>query len=171
MTRVRVIRVFHFGFREDLRAIFTIPDLQSIGLLSRSLNSMLFLKKIKMKKNATLFFSLFVFSFCAQKNFAQGNLQFNQVIVVDLAINGTSTINVPAGKVWKIEAAGNGSGNSSGIVLRNSSVVAIAIFGTSATAATSNLPFWLSSGFTGSFLNGNGAYRGALSIIEFNVVP
>jgi hypothetical protein len=125
-----------------------------------------------MKKISVLFLFAIIFILGFSKaSHAQGNLQFNQVILVDLAASGTFTINVPAGKVWKIETANTFNGASNGIILRNAAVQTIAILATSATSASSNFPFWLPSGYSGSFVNGSGSGRACVSIIEFNVVP
>ena len=112
-------------------------------------------------------FTLVVLSLCslllAPYSNAQGNLQFNQVLIVDATPLGTP-VTVPAGKVWKIESVGLSSNsayfqiNWGGInyfVLNNSGNYA-------------NLPFWLPSGASVSFV---GSVNGKVSVIEFNVVP
>ncbi len=121
-----------------------------------------------MKKILFSLFALLLFTAGAK---AQGNLQFNQIIVFDMASGATQAISVPANKVWKIESTGTGASSNPSIDLRNSSAAAIAHFGSmTGAAATANYPFWLPSGFTGSFQNLN-AQRSSISIIEFNVVP
>ncbi len=45
-------------------------------------------------------FSLFFFFLIINHTFSQGNLQFNQV----LSLTNGANVNVPAGKVWKVEA-------------------------------------------------------------------
>lgn len=116
--------------------------------------------------------SSFVVIFCllvlADKSYAQGNLQFNQVILYDMASGGTQAITVPAGKVWKIETASTYNGSSAGISLRNAAAQPIGTLST--TTAASNYPLWLPSGFSGSLFN-NAAGRSCVSIIEFNVIP
>lgn len=121
-----------------------------------------------MKKIISVFAILFCITFFANKSQAQGNLQFNQVILVDLASGGTQAIAVPAGKVWKIETASTYNGSNAGITVRNAAVQPIGILSTSTAAAS--YPFWLPSGYSGSFFN-NAAGRSCISIIEFNVVP
>jgi hypothetical protein len=94
---------------------------------------------------------------------AQGNLQFNQVLVLDGNQN-TPTYTVPAGKVWKVESATISSG---------SGYLALSINGSSASIVTyanagNNLPFWL----PGGTLIGFYIYQtGKVSILEFNVIP
>jgi hypothetical protein len=124
-----------------------------------------------MKKIISAIAIIFCVTFFAQESKAQGNLQFNQVLLIEIAASGTYTINVPAGKVWKIESGGSYSGSNTGIILRNAAVQPIAQFSNSSTIATSCYPFWLPSGFSGSFLNGTAGGRISISIIEFNVVP
>ena len=90
-------------------------------------------------------------------SFAQGNLQFNQVIVIDATGIGASHT-VPVGKVWKIEAA---TPVLNGIVYLNNTVLA--------TGNTNNTPFWLPANYTSNISSSGGI--GKVSIIEFNVVP
>jgi hypothetical protein len=126
------------------------------------------MKKIKA---SFLFTAVFLLVF-AKVSSAQGNLQFNQVILIELAQSGTQAITVPAGKVWKIESVSMGSSTSqTDVYLRNSSAVNIAHFGQPSSSYTASYPFWLPSGFTGSFVNSWPSYRATISIIEFNVVP
>lgn len=124
-----------------------------------------------MKKILTpfLFAAILIFGF-SKSSSAQGNLQFNQVILLDIPFNSVQNISVPAGKVWKIESAGSGSSSSNGVYLRNASATAIAYFAT-ANVSSSPYPYWLPSGFIGSFQNIHPSLRMTVSIIEFNVVP
>ncbi len=116
-----------------------------------------------------LLVALFIIGF-SRSSSAQGNLQFNQVILIDINFNTIQPIAVPAGKVWKIESAGSGSSSSNGVYLRNASATAIAYFATT-NVSSSPYPYWLPSGFTGSFQNIHPSLRMSVSIIEFNVVP
>lgn len=121
-----------------------------------------------MKKFAIAFFLLIL---GAQKNFAQGNLQFNQVINQLLVGNTPVNFTVPTGKVWKIEAAGIDQTNNPPTQIRNASNQVLVTFQAS-SSYVNPLPFWLGSGFSGNFyLANSNTYRGCLSIIEFNVVP
>ncbi len=116
-----------------------------------------------------LLVALFIIGF-SRSSFAQGNLQFNQVILLDIPANSVQNIAVPAGKVWKIESTGSGSSSANGVYLRNASAVAIAYLGPM-SVSTSVYPYWLPSGFNGSFQNFHPSLRMSVSIIEFNVVP
>ena len=124
-----------------------------------------------MKKISVLFLlaTVFVFGF-AKTAKAQGNLQFNQVILITVPQNTTVAFAVPAGKVWKIESVGMGGSSTSSLVMRDASANIITYFvGATNTAA---LPFWLPASFSGSFQStGTNPYRDVVSIIEFNVVP
>lgn len=118
-----------------------------------------------------IFFSIIALLLLATVVKAQGNLQFNQVILLDIATAATQAITVPANKVWKIESVGTGTSSNPNVELRNSSAVSIAHFASmTGTGATASYPFWLPAGFSGSFINFNSA-RSCISIIEFNVVP
>lgn len=126
-----------------------------------------------MKKNHILLFfaAVFVLGF-SKASFAQGNLQFSQVIILDIGFSGIEAITIPAGKVWKIESVSMGSsGSSPSVYLRNSSGANIAYFSSSGSTNTATLPYWLPSGFVGSLINNYSAFRASISIIEFNVVP
>jgi hypothetical protein len=118
-------------------------------------------------------------------SFAQGNLQFNQVVngSVDANIidyNESGSITVPAGKVWKIEAVSyfaypgmtfqqSMGGNSAQAWIGNQQVV----------STNSNLPvqvpIWLSEGtYTVKLKAAYGSatpVRLSWSVIEFNIVP
>jgi hypothetical protein len=121
-----------------------------------------------MKKIALIALLLCCFSFLK----AQGNLQFNQVILFDIPAGGMQAINVPAGKVWKIESVGLGTSSSSLLSLRNAAaqnMTYLANWGSPDYAAT--LPFWLPSSFVGSFAQVGNPARAVVSIIEFNIVP
>jgi len=123
---------------------------------------------MKLIKNSLFVFALFITIGVS----AQGNLQFNQVILYDIVASGTQNITVPANKVWKIESVSHGYiAGSSAMSLRNSAAQPIAFFsGSTGTSYTANYPFWMPSNFSGSFANQTG-YRATISIIEFNVVP
>lgn len=123
-----------------------------------------------MKKIVGSIALIFCIVLFADKSYAQGNLQFNQVILFDLASGGVQNITVPPGKVWKIETANTGNGSSGAVWLRNAASQAIAILSTSNTSSSSNYPFWLPTGFVGNFYNVS-AGRACISIIEFNVIP
>tara|TARA_Y100000385_G_C12562894_1_gene412936 strand:- start:131 stop:466 length:336 start_codon:yes stop_codon:yes gene_type:complete len=106
---------------------------------------------------------LIAICFISVQLFAQGNLQFNQVLILD-ANSGGNSVTVPAGKVWKIESVALSNNNAyfqiqwGGVnyfVLNNS-------------APYENLPFWLPSNESISLVAN---VNSKVSIIEFNVVP
>jgi hypothetical protein len=107
---------------------------------------------------------------------AQGNLQFNQVLHLEITCCTASTFTVPVGKVWKIEGA---------MAYNNSYPTRItAINGNPMEAYLTGytylnygilpipLPYWLPTNTQVSFNTGSGlGQKGYVSIIEFNVIP
>ncbi len=104
-----------------------------------------------------------LFIFITSSSFSQGNLQFNQVLLLDASTAGTA-FNVPAGKVWKIENVA--CSVNPGYVLLQQGAVSFWLSNTS--TGYNHLPFWLPSGASFSFV---GSAASKVSIIEFNVVP
>ena len=112
---------------------------------------------------------------------AQGNLQFNQIVTV-----GTTSLTVPAGKVWKVESYtesevtfninySSGCVNSNyhrPLVINNNNYY---FFGNMATASSganyittgNKLPIWLKPGDQIRTV----CSSDFASVIEFNVVP
>lgn len=112
----------------------------------------------------------FLFLVSIQASFAQGNLQFNQVITYAFASSNTTPITVPAGKVWKLENCMlNSTSNTYTFMLYNGVNYNLRQQLTSSQVA--NFPFWLSAGTSVTFGSAGGAAGGILSIIEFNIVP
>jgi len=124
---------------------------------------------------------LFVFAFTVVGLFhAQGNLQFNQIVTV-----GTTSLTVPAGKVWKVESYTESevtfnSNYSSGCVNSNYHRPLVInnnyyFFGNMATASSganyittgNKLPIWLKPGDQIRTV----CSSDFASVIEFNVVP
>ena len=118
-------------------------------------------------------------------SFAQGNLQFNQVINYEnSAPSGAGaithgTITVPAGKVWKIETC-TFSRLATGKMVQYTNLSNVFIdenclyhFYGSNNPKTSFLPLWLSEGTYTVTSNGVSSTTAtvAFSAIEFNVVP
>ena len=110
--------------------------------------------------------------------FAQGNLQFNQVLNFDYELvtgAGASgqvagVLTVPAGKVWKITSA---STSESGTVdfERTLQVNNHVLYERRQNAQISmNTPYWLSTGNHTVEMFG-GARIASLSVVEFNVIP
>ncbi|NBN99206.1 MAG: hypothetical protein EBV19_08245 [Flavobacteriia bacterium] len=125
---------------------------------------------------------LFVFAFTVVGLFhAQGNLQFNQIVTV-----GTTSLTVPAGKVWKVESYSESevtfnSNYSSGcvnsnyhrpLVINNNNYY---FFGNMATASSganyvttgNKLPIWLKPGDQIRTV----CSSDFASVIEFYIVP
>ena len=112
---------------------------------------------------------------------AQGNLQFNQIVTV-----GTTSLTVPAGKVWKVESYSesevtfNSNYSSGGVnsnyhrplVINNNNYY---FFGNMATASSganyvttgNKLPIWLKPGDQIRTV----CSSDFASVIEFNIVP
>ena len=115
-------------------------------------------------------------------SFAQGNLQFNQVINISGAIpvgnNVSTTVSVPAGKVWKITSSSLFYGsNGSSIGLYPLCIGAHELFGRINSEQYTFLPVWLEEGdydikICGTQANGS-SYENvyAISGIEFNIIP
>lgn len=119
----------------------------------------------------------------------QGNLQFNQVKYIPLTVtqSGTSlytdaitVITVPANKVWKIESVTscvyNPSVNSLSFSLGGRVIIDNRLVFDANTNPVPIFPYWLPAGtynivHKSHSLNNGTTYYGALSAIEFNVVP
>jgi hypothetical protein len=96
--------------------------------------------------------------------FGQGNLQFNQVLLLNASYPATY-LTVPEGKVWKIEnAVTNSTGGNTFILLDGGTY-----YLTNVSAPYLNLPYWLPAETYVGFgvLNG---LSGKVSVLEFNVV-
>jgi hypothetical protein len=120
-----------------------------------------------------LFFALIFFGAHSK---AQGNLQFNQALHLEITCCTASTFTVPVGKVWKIEGS---------MAYNNISPTRItAINGNPMEAYLTGytylnygilpipLPYWLPANTQVSFNTGSGVgQKGYVSIIEFNVIP
>jgi len=105
---------------------------------------------------------------------AQGNLQFNQVLLLNATANNTAQWTVPAGKTWKIETMGSYS--STMYVYLNNSIAFEYIgdynnnFG--AYYRGSDAPaLWIPSGTVLGHSSSNGSAFRYFSILEFNIVP
>ena len=108
---------------------------------------------------------------------AQGNLQFNQALL--LSTNQASNVllgTVPVGKVWKVEGFGSGNSGASecgwsfdgtNVAFRSGNVY---LGGSAYQTSNSTSTFWLPAGTTVYSLNCASNYRW-ISIIEFNIVP
>jgi hypothetical protein len=117
--------------------------------------------------------------------FAQGNLQFNQVIndeYTGLVITTGSTLGtltVPAGKVWKIEFVSFTSNTNPSYPSVHSSGTAQVfinnynVYAGNTGAGTIHFPIWLSEGSypVKARQGSNGNSTLSISAIEFNIVP
>ena len=108
---------------------------------------------------------------------AQGNLQFNQTLLLSTTQASNVLLGtVPAGKVWKVEGFGSGNSGASecawsfdgtNAAFRSGNVY---VGGTADQYSNSTSTFWLPAGTSVYSLNCSSNYRW-ISIIEFNVVP
>lgn len=111
--------------------------------------------------------------------FAQGNLQFNQVLLLSTSQNSSILLGtVPAGKTWKIEGYGTNltSYNSCDFSFNGVEPAFRAgttnIYQNNYAYVSSTQQFWLPAGTPLHAIACNGAvgYRW-VSIIEFNIIP
>ena len=109
-----------------------------------------------------LYSVLFLLNFSVL-SFSQGNLQFNQVLVLDAPVAGNQ-VTVPAGKVWKIESVAMASNNAYFQI----QWAGLNYFIVNTSSGYNNMPFWLPSNATITLV---GSSSTKVSIIEFNVVP
>jgi len=125
---------------------------------------------------------LIAICFISLQLFAQGNLQFNQVLNSSYDFNTSyysTTITVPPGKVLKIEGASISEISPPIVRPVYSSYAALTIANVNVFYAYSNqntcLPLWLGAGTydieAAQVNQGSGNYRIGISAIEFNVVP
>ena len=111
--------------------------------------------------------------------FSQGNLQFNQVLLLSTSQNSSILLGtVPAGKTWKIEGYGTNltsyyncdfSFNGVNTAFRAGSTDS---YQNSYAYVSSTQQFWLPAGtpLHAFSCNGTVGYRW-VSIIEFNIIP
>ena len=128
-------------------------------------------------------------------SFAQGNLQFNQVITQNYSISGqgantlynsNTSLTVPTGKVWKIESIiyyGNSQSDTYApncILMINGSKVLFekgTSYRNDSGITLNQQPIWLKAGDQIGFsmrntcANCSQSVDGLISIIEFNIIP
>jgi hypothetical protein len=109
------------------------------------------------------FLAFLLTAFLSINSFAQGNLQFNQVLILDASTSGIAHT-VPAGKVWKIESVAMSSNNAYFQI----QWAGLSFFIVNTSSAYNNLPFWLPSSAAVTFI---ASATTKVSVIEFNVVP
>ena len=120
-----------------------------------------------------LLFSCLLFSLSFK---AQGNLQFNQVLNLEITCCTASAFTVPVGKVWKIEGSMAYSNNyPTRITAINGNPMEAYLTGYTYLnygILPITLPYWLPMNTQVSFNTGNTiGYKGYVSIIEFNIIP
>jgi hypothetical protein len=105
---------------------------------------------------------------CNNSAFAQGNLQFNQVLNVEFTSSSSTTLTVPSDKVWKLENLVMTSINNYACFTLNGNTYYLRQHNTS-SSSWDNFPLWIAGNKTITF--GAGCASGMVSILEFNVVP
>ena len=123
-----------------------------------------------------IYLVLFAFIFFGAQSIAQGNLQFNQVLHLEITCCTASTFTVPVGKVWKIEGSMAYTNNyPTRITAINGNPMEAYLTGYTYLnygVLPIPLPYWLPTNTQVSFSTGNTiGYKGYVSIIEFNVIP
>ena len=123
-----------------------------------------------------IYLVLFAFIFFGAQSIAQGNLQFNQVLHLEITCCTASTFTVPVGKVWKIESSMAYNNNyPTRITAINGNPMEAYLTGYTQInygILPITLPYWLPANTQVSFNTGNTiGYKGYVSIIEFNVIP
>ena len=115
-----------------------------------------------------------IFLFVLNNFNAQGNLQFNQVLLLSAPSNNASQWSVPVGKVWKIEALGAHSPYTyvylnNQLAFEHNGPVSSTSGGYYRHSASS--PIWLPEGTILGHVSGNSSAYRWFSIIEINIVP
>jgi hypothetical protein len=119
-------------------------------------------------------FLFFIFLLSSLNITAQGNLQFNQVLLLSATTNNAAQWSVPVGKVWKIEALGAHSPYTyvylnNQIAFEHNGPVSSTSGGYYRHSASS--PIWLPEGTILGHVSGSSSAYRWFSIIEFNIVP
>ena len=117
---------------------------------------------------------IIIFLFALNTLYSQGNLQFNQVLLLSATSNNASQWSVPVGKVWKIEALGAHSPYTyvylnNQLAFEHNGPVSSTSGGYYRHSASS--PIWLPEGTILGHVSGNSSAYRWFSIIEFNIVP
>ena len=124
------------------------------------------------------FFFLFAFLILGSFN-AQGNLQFNQALVLESSAQTcTACWTVPAGKVWKVEQFSSNSDQPLLFYVNNKQLAYMNGYAYS-TNSTSyygarwgiNFPFWLPANATLGFGGMESSKNISFFVLEFNIVP
>ncbi len=117
---------------------------------------------------------IIVFLLLSLRLFSQGNLQFNQVLLLNATANNTSQWTVPAGKTWKIETMGSYS-TTMYVYLNNSMAFEyIGDFNNNFGGyyRGSDAPaLWLPAGTILGHSSSNASAFRYFSVLEFNIIP
>ena len=122
-----------------------------------------------------LIFTFFLFIGISQL-WGQGNLQFNQLLNLEVTCCSPTSYTVPAGKVWKIESAVSANQY---YPVRITNINGRSLNGHICKDANASygvfpivLPFWVAPNTVIQFNTGsNNGEKGYVSIIEFNIIP
>ena len=123
---------------------------------------------------------LFVATFmCLNFYFTQGNLQFNQALVLESSAQTcTACWTVPAGKVWKVEQFSSNSDQPLLFYVNNKQLAYMNGYAYSTNSTTYygarwgiNFPFWLPATARMGFGGMESSKNISFFVIEFNVVP
>ena len=110
---------------------------------------------------------IIVFLLLSLRLFSQGNLQFNQVLLLNATANNTSQWTVPAGKTWKIETMGSYS-TTMYVYLNNS--IAFEYIG-DFNRGSDAPALWLPAGTILGHSSSNASAFRYFSVLEFNIIP
>lgn len=110
---------------------------------------------------------------------AQGNLQFNQALVLESSAQTcTACWTVPAGKVWKVEQFSSNSEQPLLFYVNNKQLAfmhgnAYSTYSTSYWGASRGIkfPFWLPATATMGFGGMESSKNISFFVLEFNVIP
>ena len=128
-------------------------------------------------KNKIFIGLLFLFIHTIVKG--QGNLQFNQALLLESSLSTCITCwTVPAGKVWKVEQIMSNSDVLPSLYVNNKELVTMTghAFATNSTSYYAhrwgyNTPFWLPANSTMGFGSLGSSKNITFFVLEFNIVP
>ena len=114
-----------------------------------------------------------LFVFVATATYAQGNLQMNQVLLLNSTlVSNTNLGTVPSGKIWKVESFGiSYLASQGGVHLMLNGIEGGLLSPTSFQSDIVKCPIWLPAGTQLGFENNGAGAMIWFSIIEFNIVP
>jgi hypothetical protein len=122
----------------------------------------------------SIFTFFLLIGFC--QLWGQGNLQFNQLLNLEVTCCNPTSYTVPTGKVWKIESAVSANQY---YPVRITNMNGRSLNGHICKDANGSygvfpivLPFWVAPNTVIQFNTGsNNGEKGYVSIIEFNIIP